>query len=193
METTASKPSNPTTDRRSDSPTYQRPIRIRERRCRSFAGIWSGAASLLQFTFGIDCMIALLIGLFGGMLAGMTLTRMRLSDEPTEPSKPSTQPSRTAPRSISPTELVDGEGRSFDDGPALTDEERVVRLLASNDGRMKQSQIVDETDWSKAKVSRLLSAMEENEEITKLTVGRENIIFLGSTEGAYASTLGSKD
>lgn len=76
--------------------------------------------------------------------------------------------------------------RPLGDGPVLTDEDRIIRLLASNDGRMKQSRIVDGTDWSKAKVSRLLSKMEESAEITKLTVGRENIIFLGSMNEVYA-------
>ncbi|MDL5363599.1 helix-turn-helix domain-containing protein [Halalkalicoccus sp. NIPERK01] len=89
---------------------------------------------------------------------------------------------------------ADSAERAFgDDDPALTDEERIVRLLASNGGRMKQSQIVDRTDWSKAKVSRLLSSMEDGEEITKLTVGRENIIFLGSMDGVYASDDGPRD
>lgn len=58
----------------------------------------------------------------------------------------------------------------------LSDEERVVRLLEHNGGRMKQAQIVKETGWSNAKVSQLLSAMEEEDEIDKLRIGRENLI-----------------
>lgn len=136
-------------------------------------------------------MIALVVGLLGGMLAGMALTRARISDEPPEPSTQHSRPSRAPTRPIEP---ADSTERAFgDDDPVLTDEERIVRLLASNDGRMKQSQIVDRTDWSKAKVSRLLSSMEDGEEITKLTVGRENIIFLGSMDGVYASDDGSRD
>ena len=64
----------------------------------------------------------------------------------------------------------------------LSDEERVVNLLEDNGGRMKQVDIVEETDWSKSKVSMLLSDMEDDEEISKLRVGRENIVSLTGHE-----------
>ncbi len=58
----------------------------------------------------------------------------------------------------------------------LSDEERVERLLERNGGRMKQASIVKETGWSNAKVSQLLSAMAEDDQIDKLRIGRENLI-----------------
>ncbi|MFB6310143.1 MAG: helix-turn-helix transcriptional regulator, partial [Salinirussus sp.] len=58
----------------------------------------------------------------------------------------------------------------------LSDEERVERLLEENGGRMKQATIVSETGWSNAKVSQLLSSMEEDGRIDKLRIGRENLI-----------------
>jgi hypothetical protein len=64
----------------------------------------------------------------------------------------------------------------------LSDEERVVDLLEDNGGRMKQVDIVEATDWSKSKVSMLLSDMEEAERISKLRVGRENIVSLTGHE-----------
>jgi uncharacterized membrane protein len=60
----------------------------------------------------------------------------------------------------------------------LSDEERVERLLEGNGGRMKQANIVTETGWSNAKVSQLLSAMDEADRIDKLRIGRENLISL---------------
>ncbi|UPM42095.1 helix-turn-helix transcriptional regulator [Halocatena salina] len=60
----------------------------------------------------------------------------------------------------------------------LSDEERVERLLQNNGGRMRQATIVTETDWSDAKVSQLLSAMDEDNRIEKLRIGRENLISL---------------
>lgn len=60
----------------------------------------------------------------------------------------------------------------------LSDEERVEYLLERNGGRMKQATIVTETDWSNAKVSQLLSAMDEAGRIDKLRIGRENLISL---------------
>lgn len=62
------------------------------------------------------------------------------------------------------------------DEELLSDEERVVRLLERNGGRMKQANIVRETDWSNAKVSQLLSSMEDEGQINKLRIGRENLI-----------------
>lgn len=62
------------------------------------------------------------------------------------------------------------------DEELLSDEERVERLLERNGGRMKQADIVEETDWSNAKVSQLLSSMEEEGHIDKLRIGRENLI-----------------
>jgi len=58
----------------------------------------------------------------------------------------------------------------------LSDEERVERLLDQNGGRMKQARIVKETGWSNAKVSQLLSSMDEEDRIDKLRIGRENLI-----------------
>ena len=68
------------------------------------------------------------------------------------------------------------------DEELLSDEERVERLLAANDGRMKQASIVDATGWSNAKVSQLLSAMDEDGRVNKLRIGRENLISLPDEE-----------
>jgi uncharacterized membrane protein len=64
----------------------------------------------------------------------------------------------------------------------VTDRERVCELIRENGGRMKQSRIVDSVDWSKAKVSRLLAELEEEEEVTKLRLGRENLVCLPGHE-----------
>jgi len=64
------------------------------------------------------------------------------------------------------------------DPELLSDEERVEQLLEGEGGRMKQAAIVTETDWSNAKVSQLLSAMDEDGRIEKLRIGRENLISL---------------
>jgi hypothetical protein len=60
----------------------------------------------------------------------------------------------------------------------LSDEERVEHLLERNGGRMKQATIVKETGWSNAKVSQLLSSMDDDDRIDKLRIGRENLISL---------------
>ena len=88
---------------------------------------------------------------------------------PTETADPAAADSSAAPDSI-------------DDEELLSDEDRVVALIRENGGRMKQVDIVDETGWSKSKVSMLLSEMESDGTISKLRVGRENIISLDGHE-----------
>ncbi|WP_459192633.1 helix-turn-helix transcriptional regulator [Halosimplex sp. J119] len=59
----------------------------------------------------------------------------------------------------------------------LSDEEVVFTLLDDHDGRMRQAALVQETDWSKSKVSRVLSAMESDDAIVKVDVGRGNVVM----------------
>ncbi|WP_290818288.1 hypothetical protein [Halovivax sp.] len=74
--------------------------------------------------------------------------------------------------------LADDDADDEIDPELLSDEERVTRMLKANGGRMKQAAIVKETGWSNAKVSQLLSKMDEDDEIEKLRIGRENLITL---------------
>ena len=89
-------------------------------------------------------------------------------------------PASSAP---TPSDEADEMGTAL-----LSDEDRVTQLLEDNGGRMKQTEIVDATEWSKSKVSMLLSEMEDDDQITKLRVGRENIISLPGDEPAAAGS-----
>jgi len=62
--------------------------------------------------------------------------------------------------------------------PIPTNQNRVLELLRDNGGRMLQSDIVEATDWSKSKVSRVLSDMDEEGEVAKIDVGKGNLIAL---------------
>jgi len=75
----------------------------------------------------------------------------------------------------------------------LADDERVIRLLERNGGRMRQADIVSETKWSDAKVSQLLSSMAEDDEITKLRIGRENLISLPDVDALDGSQVDEDD
>lgn len=100
------------------------------------------------------------------VLLGVSIVVRRRTRSPSEP------PVTTASRPSAPMP------------PVLTDEERVVGLLESNGGRIRQTRIVERTDWSKSKVSMLLSEMEDDGTIHKLRVGRENVISLPGFEPA---------
>lgn len=57
--------------------------------------------------------------------------------------------------------------------------ERVLRVLIANKGRMRQNDFADATGWSDATVSRLLSRMERDGDISRVNVGRTKLVFLG--------------
>jgi uncharacterized membrane protein len=62
--------------------------------------------------------------------------------------------------------------------PPLTDTDRLRRLLSEHDGQMRQAAIVEEVDWSKSKVSRLLDDLVESGVVEKTRLGRENVVSL---------------
>jgi hypothetical protein len=66
--------------------------------------------------------------------------------------------------------------------PVISDEERIHRYLRPHGGRMRQSELVECTEWSKAKVSRLLSELEDEGIIRKVRLGRENLVCLESRD-----------
>ncbi|MDS0220964.1 hypothetical protein NDI54_06345 [Haloarcula sp. S1AR25-5A] len=71
----------------------------------------------------------------------------------------------------------------------FTPDERLVKLmLRAESGRMHQTDIVEATDWSKAKVSRLLSKMVDDDEVVKIRLGRENLICLERAKPAAANS-----
>jgi uncharacterized membrane protein len=88
----------------------------------------------------------------------------------------------TGTTAASATEPADGDDGAAVDEELLSDEERIERLLEANGGRMKQASIVTETNWSNAKVSQLLSSMDEADRIDKLRIGRENLISFPDQE-----------
>lgn len=97
-------------------------------------------------------------------------TEQRVEEQPADRS--------SDPAPVAPSQIAEPE----QEGPPLTKEEEVCRLLGEHDGRMKQSQLVEQTEWSQATVSRLVSKLEREGTITKLRTGRENIVELRTKE-----------
>lgn len=95
------------------------------------------------------------------------------------------------PPEETPTITADGED-PMDESTVvtepITDEDRIQQLLDENGGRLHQSEIVSKTGWSKSKVSRLLSRMEDDGLITKISVGRENLITRSGDEPRHAGS-----
>ncbi|WP_048077993.1 helix-turn-helix domain-containing protein, partial [Halorubrum sp. AJ67] len=91
-------------------------------------------------------------------------------------------------RTATATETVSESGADDEsdavDPELLTDEDRVRRALRERDGRMKQSDVVEELGWSKSKTSRVLSRMADAGGVEKLRIGRENVIDLADGDDA---------
>ena len=127
----------------------------------------------------------LLGALFGlGLAAAAVIWYRRYGPGAGEPATGESPPdaAQPAPAAADAADEPPEETDSIADEELLTDEDRVVKLIRENGGRMKQVNIVEETGWSKSKVSMLLSDMEDEGTISKLRVGRENIISLEGFE-----------
>jgi len=138
-------------------------------------------------------LVAIVVVLFLSVVGAIAYRRGRLPPG-SRPDAASPDPTETGPddptaeteADAAPTERPGADAAdtppAVPDSELRPDEERVVDLLAEHGGRMKQVDIVDRTDWSKSKVSMLLSEMEEDGRISKLRVGRENIVSLAGHE-----------
>lgn len=79
-----------------------------------------------------------------------------------------------------------GEERLVDDrsdeawaeNPMMTPEDRILALLAGNEGRMWQQSIVAETRYSEATVSRLLCELEADDLVDRHWRGGEKVVVL---------------
>lgn len=60
----------------------------------------------------------------------------------------------------------------------MSNEERVLDLLASRDGRVKQQTVVEELDWTEAKASRVVNRLKEDGRVEVFRLGRENVVSL---------------
>jgi hypothetical protein len=74
---------------------------------------------------------------------------------------------------------------SADDGPPpdlLSNEERVLRLLRENGGRMKQQDVVAELGWTEAKTSQVVGGLRDEGDLDSFRLGRENVLTLPESD-----------
>jgi hypothetical protein len=101
---------------------------------------------------------------------------------------PTTSQEKAAPPAEPFAAAESAESVAASADPRLDDDQLVVGMLTAEEGRLKQGEIVRLSDWSKAKVSRLLTRMAEEGEITKVRLGRENLICLAGHEPTITTT-----
>jgi uncharacterized membrane protein len=66
-----------------------------------------------------------------------------------------------------------------------TEEDKIIKILKSSGGSLRQSVIVEQCRFSKAKTSQLLTVLEEKGKITRLKKGRDKIVTLKETAKRY--------
>ncbi|WP_254839950.1 helix-turn-helix transcriptional regulator [Natronomonas marina] len=148
-----------------------------------------GASTLLLIGALVLSGAALLLGLY---LLWRRRDGTTSDEEPPAAANPGPDATAAPDEEAKPDDPDEAEPDDEPDLELLSDEERVEYLLEQNGGRMKQANIVKETGWSNAKVSQLLSSMEEADRIDKLRIGRENLISFPD-EGVTDLESGSED
>lgn len=92
---------------------------------------------------------------------------------------------RTADPGGGETSDAEASGAQPTSRPISTDR-RIKMEIAEHGGRMMQKELVDAVDLSESAVSRRLSNLEESEEVGRVCLGRENLVYLEGSrpEGA---------
>ncbi|HEX7482049.1 MAG TPA: MarR family transcriptional regulator, partial [Candidatus Bathyarchaeia archaeon] len=62
--------------------------------------------------------------------------------------------------------------------PIMSEEDKVLKILKSFGGSVRQSEITNQSRFSKAKTSQLLAALEKKGSITRYKSGRDKIVTL---------------
>lgn len=58
----------------------------------------------------------------------------------------------------------------------LPDEDKILRLLVKRGGRVDQSTVQEETGWSQDRLADVIDRMEDDDQISAITVGRKRVI-----------------
>ncbi|ELY94869.1 hypothetical protein C482_17378 [Natrialba chahannaoensis JCM 10990] len=73
----------------------------------------------------------------------------------------------------------------------LPDEDKVLRLLVKRGGRVDESTVREETGWSADRLESVIDRMEDDDQISAITVGRKRVICRrGFEPKGYRSHLG---
>ena len=154
-------------------------------------------SSLLGFLVGIGLTV---VGIRRGWITGLSAAarlfiyrRLELDREIIEVNREIEATDGTTSDSASIDADTAAEAFGQADREFIPDERLVKLMLQAESGRMHQTDIVEATDWSKAKVSRLLSKMVDDDEVVKIRLGRENLICLERAKPAAANSPHADD
>ncbi|MCU4717969.1 helix-turn-helix transcriptional regulator [Halapricum hydrolyticum] len=105
-----------------------------------------------------------------GVAAGLWWWRAR-KEQPADATGPTDETlAETGPGDTS------GASKSEPDEELLSNEERVLRLLDEQGGRVKQQEVAAEFDWTDAKTSQVVKTLREDGRVEVFRLGRENVL-----------------
>ena len=73
---------------------------------------------------------------------------------------------------------INAASTTLAESPLVSEEDKVIKLLKSSRGSMRQSEITEQCRFSKAKTSQLLAVLEKRGSITRYKNGRDKIVTL---------------
>ncbi|RDZ52911.1 hypothetical protein DEQ92_15120 [Haloferax sp. Atlit-6N] len=86
----------------------------------------------------------------------------------------------------------DEDGEPSPPPELLSNEERVLRLIESRGGRIKQQEVAGALDWTDAKTSKVVRGMRDEGTIEGFRLGRENVLRLPEDDADDEDGGGSK-
>jgi hypothetical protein len=93
----------------------------------------------------------------------------------------SEQTAQTPPAS-GDTDTATSEAAEGPPPELLSNEERVLRLLEDNGGRIRQQEVAEQLDWTAAKTSQVVGDLRDAEQVESFRLGRENVLTLPDVE-----------
>lgn len=73
---------------------------------------------------------------------------------------------------------TNADDANLSDAELLSNEEKVLRLIEREGGRMKQKAVAEELGWTDAKTSQVTKKLRENGDLDGFRLGRENVLSL---------------
>ncbi|MDZ7729965.1 MAG: hypothetical protein U5K37_01580 [Natrialbaceae archaeon] len=58
----------------------------------------------------------------------------------------------------------------------LRDEDKLLRLLVQNGGRVEEEVVVERTGWTEDRLAAVVEEMEDDEQVSAISVGRKRVI-----------------
>lgn len=82
----------------------------------------------------------------------------------------------------SPAESERTDAGQPDESTEVSELDRIKQIDDTVSGRLPQQEIVEQTDWSEAKVSRVVSRLAEDGQLEKIRIGRQNFIQINAED-----------